>query len=64
MEQTMSNVTLAINDALLKEARIKALKDGTSVNEICRRAVEQYVGRESAAANDGFLRHQCHRLCP
>jgi Ribbon-helix-helix protein, copG family len=41
----MSNVTLAIDDALLKEARIKALKEGTSVNEICRRAIEQYVGR-------------------
>jgi hypothetical protein len=41
----MSNLTLVIDDALLKEARIKALKDGTSVNEICRRAIEQYVGR-------------------
>ena len=41
----MSNVTLAIADALLKEARIKALREGTSVNEICRRAIEQYVGR-------------------
>lgn len=41
----MSNLTLAIDDALLKEARIKALHDGTSVNEICRRAIEQYVGR-------------------
>jgi hypothetical protein len=47
VETIMSNVTLAIDDALLKEARIKALKDGTSVNEICRRAIEQYVGRES-----------------
>ncbi len=46
----MSNVTLAIDDALLKEARIKALKDGTSVNEICRRAIEQYVGRSEADA--------------
>jgi hypothetical protein len=43
----MSNVTLAIDDALLKEARIKALKDGTSVNEICRRAILQYVGRDA-----------------
>jgi hypothetical protein len=43
----MSNVTLAIDDALLKQARIKALKDGTSVNEICRRAIEQYVGRDA-----------------
>ncbi len=41
----MSNLTLVIDDALLKEARIKALKDGTSVNEICRRAIAQYVGR-------------------
>jgi hypothetical protein len=41
----MSNLTLVIDDTLLKEARIKALKDGTSVNEICRRAIEQYVGR-------------------
>ncbi len=41
----MSNLTLAIDDALLKEARIKALQEDTSVNEICRRAIEQYVGR-------------------
>ena len=44
----MSNLTLAIDDELLRDARIKALQDGTSVNEICRRAIEQYVGRESA----------------
>jgi hypothetical protein len=44
----MSNLTLVIDDALLKEARIKALKEDTSVNEICRKAIEQYVGRESA----------------
>ena len=43
----MSNLTLAIDDQLLRDARIKALHDGTSVNEICRRAIEQYVGRES-----------------
>ena len=46
----MSNLTLVIDDALLKEARIKALKDGTSVNEICRRAIEQYVGRSDDEA--------------
>ena len=44
----MSNLTLAIDDELLRDARIKALQNGTSVNEICRRAIEQYVGRESA----------------
>lgn len=42
----MSNLTVVIDDALLKEARIKALRDDTSVNEICRRAIEQYVGRD------------------
>ena len=41
----MSNLTVVIDDALLKEARIKALKEDTSVNEICRKAIEQYVGR-------------------
>ncbi len=44
----MANLTLAIDDKLLREARIKALTDETSVNEICRRAIEQYVGNESA----------------
>lgn len=44
----MSNLTLAIEDELLRTARIKALQNGTSVNEICRRAIEQYVGNESA----------------
>jgi hypothetical protein len=44
----MANLTLAIDDGLLREARIKALKEDTSVNEICRRAIEQYVGLEAA----------------
>ena len=44
----MANLTLAIDDKLLREARIKALEQGTSVNEICRQAIEQYVGRQSA----------------
>lgn len=43
----MPNLTLAIDDTLLREARIKAVQDGTSVNEICRKAIEQYVGRQS-----------------
>jgi hypothetical protein len=43
----MSSLTLAIDEALLREARIKAVREGTSVNEICRQAIEQYVGREA-----------------
>ena len=45
----MSNLTVVIDDALLKEARIKALKEDTSVNEICRKAIEGFVGRRDDA---------------
>lgn len=41
----MSNLTVVIDDALLRQARIKALEQGTSVNEICRQAVERFVGQ-------------------
>ena len=51
----MSNLTLAIDDELLRSARIKALHEGTSVNEICRRAIEQYVGRGSAGEQQAAM---------
>jgi hypothetical protein len=44
----MANLTLAIDDKLLREARIKALEQGTSVNEICRQAIERLVNRNEA----------------
>lgn len=42
----MANVTLSIDDALLQAARVRAVKEGTSVNEICRRAIEVYARRQ------------------
>ena len=42
----MANITLAIDDALLQAARVRAVKEGTSVNEVCRRAVELYARRQ------------------
>ena len=42
----MANITLSIDDALLQAARIRAVKEGTSVNEVCRRAIEQYARRK------------------
>ena len=39
----MANITLSIDDALLQAARVRAVKEGTSVNEICRRAIESYA---------------------
>jgi hypothetical protein len=42
----MANITLSIDDALLQAARVRAVKEGTSVNEICRRAIELYARRK------------------
>ena len=42
----MANVTLSIDDSLLHAARVRAIKEGTSVNEICRRAIEAYARRK------------------
>lgn len=39
----MANITLSIEDALLQAARVRAVKEGTSVNEICRQAIEAYA---------------------
>jgi hypothetical protein len=50
----MSNLTLVIDDDLLRAARIKALQEGTSVNEICREAIARFAAapddRRSIAA--------------
>ena len=40
----MSNLTLVIDDDLLRAARIKALQEGTSVNEVARQAIARYAG--------------------
>ena len=42
----MANITLSIEDALLQAARVRAVKEGTSVNEVCRRAIEVYARRQ------------------
>ena len=42
----MANITLSIDDSLLQAARVRAAKEGTSVNEICRRAIEQFARRQ------------------
>lgn len=42
----MANITLSIDDRLLQAARVRAVREGTSVNEICRRAIEVYARRQ------------------
>ena len=39
----MANMTIAVDDQLLRAARIKAVQQGTSVNEICRQAIEAFA---------------------
>lgn len=39
----MANMTIAVDDQLLRTARIKAVQQGTSVNEVCRQAIEAFA---------------------
>jgi hypothetical protein len=39
----VANLTLKIDDDVLQRARIRALEDGTSVNEVVRRYLEGYA---------------------
>jgi hypothetical protein len=52
----MTNLTLSIDEKLLQAARVRAVKEGTSVNEVCRRAIENY-----ARANAGQQRLERYR---
>ncbi|MDP1900193.1 MAG: hypothetical protein Q8K96_07040 [Rubrivivax sp.] len=49
----MSNLTLVIDDKLLREARVRALQQGTSVNEICRQAIARFAA--PAGESDDFM---------
>ena len=40
----MTNLTITIDEEILKKARIKALEQGTSVNSILREYLESYAG--------------------
>jgi len=49
----VTNLTLAIEDDLLKRARLRAIEEGTSVNEIVREFLRDYSGTTSARAAAG-----------
>lgn len=46
----MTNVTLAIEEDLLKRARIRALEEGTSVNAVIRTHLERYARQDARRA--------------
>ncbi len=42
----MANLTLTIDEDVLRRARIRALERGTSVNAVVREFIERYAGGE------------------
>jgi hypothetical protein len=53
----MANLTITVDERLLKRARMRALEDGTSVNAVLREYLERYAGAgDTAEALAGFAR--------
>lgn len=50
----MANLTIAIDDDLLKRARLRALERNTSVNALLREYLEAFAGEPSGAARKRF----------
>jgi plasmid stability protein len=45
----MTNLTLTVDEDILRMARIRALEQGTSVNALVREYLRQLAGRSTAA---------------
>ena len=43
----MANLTITVNDELIRRARIRAAETGTSVNAVLREFMESWVGQSS-----------------
>ena len=52
----MSNLTISIDAALLRAARIKAVQQGTSVNQVCRQAIAAFAGEGDVAQAEAQAR--------
>jgi hypothetical protein len=63
----MANLTITVDDLLLRRARIRALEHGTSVNRILAQYLEEYAGAEESQkkARRAFVAHarKCDGLC-
>lgn len=40
----MANLTIVVDEGMLKKARMRALEEGTSVNAMLRERLEEYAG--------------------
>ena len=49
----MANLTIAIEDDVLKKARLRAVEQGTSVNAVVREFLREYTGSASRQAEAG-----------
>ena len=52
----MANLTITIDETLLREARVRAVREGTSVNAVLRDYLQGYAREHEANARlaDGF----------
>ena len=39
----MADMTIAVDAPLLRAARVKAMQQGTSVNDVCRQSIEAFA---------------------
>jgi plasmid stability protein len=52
----VANLTLSVDDDLLKRARMRALQEGTSVNALVREYLERFAGGDGEGdPMQGFL---------
>ena len=56
------NLTVTLDDATLRRARLRALEQGTSVNELVRRYLDSYAGDEAASAALGRFSRRADRV--
>jgi len=47
----MSNLTITVEDGVLKKARVRALEEGTSINAVLRDFMEAYAGLRNEQAS-------------
>lgn len=51
----MANLTVTIDDEVLRRARSRAIENGTSVNKLIRSYLESFAGRDRADRRTAIL---------
>lgn len=57
----MANLTIAVDDDLLRRARLRALESGTSVNALLRQYLQSYAGDEAMSRRRAIV-HNAERF--